>query len=97
MTNPTPETTLHNQIISAGWQNFNNKLTKTYKLPNFASALAIANQIGAIAEKIGHHPEISFTWGKLTVQTTTHDQGNTLTEKDYQLAKLIEELNQNPE
>jgi 4a-hydroxytetrahydrobiopterin dehydratase len=71
------------------WKNDNNKLTREFKFSNFLTALDFVNLVGATSEKIGHHPEIWFTWGKVIITTTTHDTGNTVTQKDLQLALAI--------
>lgn len=48
------------------------KLRRTFKFPNFVSALEFANQVGEIAEEEGHHPVITLTWGRATVTWYTH-------------------------
>jgi len=75
------------------WQELDNKLTKTFIFQNFLEALAFVNQVGSVAESLGHHPEIWFTWGKVTIATTTHDEGNSITEKDRKLILEIDKLN----
>ncbi|MDR9402314.1 MAG: 4a-hydroxytetrahydrobiopterin dehydratase [Halothece sp. Uz-M2-17] len=47
-------------------------LERVYPLPNFESALALAQRIGEIAEQEQHHPTLIVEWGKLTVQWWTH-------------------------
>jgi 4a-hydroxytetrahydrobiopterin dehydratase len=74
----------------AGWEVVDNHhLLKTYKFPDFVTALAFVNQIGAIAESMNHHPDIELSWGKVVVKTFTHDT-NGLTRKDYTLANKID-------
>lgn len=48
------------------------KLKRTYKFDDFASALAFTNAIGQIAEDEGHHPILITQWGKVTVTWWTH-------------------------
>lgn len=48
------------------------RLERTFKFPDFASALAFTNQVGAIAEGEGHHPALLTEWGKVTVTWWTH-------------------------
>ncbi len=48
------------------------KLERNYRFKNFAEALAFVNQVGALAEQENHHPNLSFTWGEVTVQWWTH-------------------------
>ena len=74
------------------WQEKNNKLTREFQFKNFAFAIDFVNKVGEIAEKLGHHPEIWFTWGRVVISTTTHDKDNTITDKDHQLTAKIDEL-----
>ncbi len=48
------------------------RLERIFKLKNFAEALKLTNQIGAIAEAEDHHPLIVTEWGRVTVQWWTH-------------------------
>jgi len=63
-------------------------ISKDFALPDFASALALANRIGAAAERQGHHPDLEVSWGKLRVTLSTHDVGG-LSQKDFALAAAI--------
>jgi 4a-hydroxytetrahydrobiopterin dehydratase len=81
---------LHQQL-GGGWQIVNNHhLEKLYKFSDFVSALAFTNKIGAIAEEVGHHPDIYLTWGKVRVEIFTHTV-NGLTKNDFILAAKIEQ------
>jgi 4a-hydroxytetrahydrobiopterin dehydratase len=66
-------------------------IAKTYSFPDFVSALAFVNRIGAVAEAEGHHPDIYLAWGKVGVQIWTHKIDG-LTESDFVLAAKIERL-----
>jgi 4a-hydroxytetrahydrobiopterin dehydratase len=48
------------------------QLERTYKFPDFKSAIAFTNRIAEIAETEGHHPAILTEWGKVTVTWWTH-------------------------
>lgn len=61
------------------------QLSRTFLCPDFASALGLANRIGAVAEELDHHPELSISWGKLNVIVWTH-RVNGLTELDFMFA-----------
>ena len=50
-------------------------LEREFRFKNFADALAFTNKIGAIAEQLNHHPDISLGWGKVRVTMWTHDAG----------------------
>jgi 4a-hydroxytetrahydrobiopterin dehydratase len=66
-------------------------LTRIYKFPDFKSALAFVNQVGAIAEEQGHHPDILLGWGKAEITIWTHAVDG-LTESDFILAAKIDRL-----
>jgi 4a-hydroxytetrahydrobiopterin dehydratase len=60
-------------------------LDKTYRVKNFARALELVNQIGAIAEEQNHHPDLTLAWGRVGVQIWTHKIKG-LTESDFVFA-----------
>jgi 4a-hydroxytetrahydrobiopterin dehydratase len=66
-------------------------LKKVFQFPDFKQALAFVNKVGEIAEREGHHPEITFTWGKAEVTTWTHAV-NGMTESDFILAAKIDKI-----
>ncbi|MEX0587336.1 MAG: 4a-hydroxytetrahydrobiopterin dehydratase [Patescibacteria group bacterium] len=63
-------------------------LKKRFTFPDFKTALAFVNKVGAMAEEIGHHPEISFGWGFAEIQIYTH-KINGLHEADFVFAAKI--------
>ena len=60
-------------------------LSRDYRFPDFVSALAFVNRVGAVAEENGHHPDITLTWGKVRIEIYTHAIDG-LTESDFVLA-----------
>jgi 4a-hydroxytetrahydrobiopterin dehydratase len=48
------------------------RLERTYKFPDFQTALAFTNKVGEEAENQGHHPALLTEWGKVTVTWWTH-------------------------
>lgn len=66
-------------------------IAREFKFPDFKQALAFVNQVGAIAEEQGHHPDIFLTWGKAEITTWTHKIDG-LTESDFILAAKIDKL-----
>ncbi|BBO15875.1 4a-hydroxytetrahydrobiopterin dehydratase [Candidatus Brocadia pituitae] len=83
--------TLQKQV--GGWDVVEeHHLLKTFKFPDFRKALDFVNKVGEIAEQEGHHPVITFTWGKVEIKIYTH-KINGLTESDFILAAKIDALN----
>lgn len=78
--------------LGSGWEVVDgHHLTKTYDFPDFARALAFVNRLGELAEEVGHHPEICFTWGKVSVEIYTHKIDG-LAEADFVWAARAERL-----
>ncbi len=78
-------------IAPSGWKRrADTRLVKTFLFPDFAAALAFVNRVGEIAEKQGHHPDLLLAWGRVDVETWSHDAGG-ITERDLQLAAAIDQ------
>ena len=92
---PSP---LDSQAIQAalkgldGWIYQDSKLLKDIEFRSFKDALAFINQVGILAEKQNHHPEIFNCYRKVQLKLSTHDAGNCVTEKDLTLARAIQLL-----
>ncbi|MEX2512008.1 MAG: 4a-hydroxytetrahydrobiopterin dehydratase [Cyclobacteriaceae bacterium] len=74
------------------WKEENNKLVKTFEFKDFTEAFAFMTKVAFLAEAHGHHPNWSNAYNKVTFELTTHDKGNTITQKDKDLAKAIDAL-----
>lgn len=66
-------------------------IRRTVRLPGFAQAIALVNDIAQAAEQFDHHPDIDIRYNKLYLALSTHSEG-ALTEKDFSLAARIDEL-----
>jgi len=76
------------------WTEINNKLQKEFQFENFLQALDFVNKVGKIAESSQHHPDIQIhSYNKVLIQAQTHDQGHIVTQKDHDLANLIDNIN----
>ena len=72
--------------LDEGWEVPGDKrLERTYRVKNFAEALALANRVGAIAEEQQHHPDLYVAWGRLRVEVWTHKIDG-LTASDFYFA-----------
>jgi 4a-hydroxytetrahydrobiopterin dehydratase len=83
------QTKLHS---AEGWQRADvggkPGIEKTFKTGSFLKGLALVTHVAVLAEKAGHHPDVTLTYPKVTLQLTTHDAGG-LTDKDFALAAEI--------
>ncbi len=74
------------------WQVVNeHHLCKSIRTKNFKKALELANQVGALAEQEGHHPDLLVRWGELKIELYTHKVDG-LTEADFVLAAKIDKI-----
>jgi 4a-hydroxytetrahydrobiopterin dehydratase len=74
------------------WTTENNKLKKDFQFKNFSEAFAFMTRVALIAEKMDHHPTWTNTYNKVSIELSTHDAGNVVTDKDRRLAEAIDKL-----
>lgn len=74
------------------WKEEDNKLKRTFEFSNFVEAFGFMSSVALIAEKMDHHPNWSNVYNKVEIELTTHDAGNTVTDKDRKLAQEIDKL-----
>jgi 4a-hydroxytetrahydrobiopterin dehydratase len=82
------------QIAEAGltgWANLLGGLQTRIATGNFATGLAVVNSIGAAAEDMNHHPDITLTYGHVDVRLSSHDE-NGVTDRDIRLARTISDI-----
>ena len=74
------------------WLIKDGKLTRTYQFANFILTIDFINALAQIAETQNHHPDLTlFAYKNLKIEIYTHDK-DSITTKDYELAKAIEKL-----
>lgn len=74
------------------WKEENNKLTRTFEFVDFTEAFSFMTRVAFLAESHQHHPNWSNVYNKVIIELTTHDKGNTITEKDRKLADAIDKI-----
>ena len=73
------------------WTIENNALHKTFTFKDFFSAVDFINHTKSYIELVNHHPTWENTYNKIYIKLQTHDAGNTLTQKDYDLANYFDQ------
>jgi 4a-hydroxytetrahydrobiopterin dehydratase len=76
----------------SNWKEEDNCLKGEFKFKDFTQAWAFMSEVAINAEKQNHHPNWSNVYNKVTIHLTTHDAGNTVTEKDRKLSSKIDDL-----
>ena len=74
------------------WTEENNKLYRKVSFKDFSEAFAFMTRVAMLCEKADHHPTWTNTWSTVEIWLSTHDAGNTVTNKDKSLASKIDEL-----
>jgi 4a-hydroxytetrahydrobiopterin dehydratase len=64
------------------------RIQRTSRFRNFRESLAFVEEVGELAEAEGHHPDISFGWGYVTVSLSTKKIKG-LHENDFIMASKI--------
>ena len=74
-----------------GWYFEDGWIRRVYKTDGWPTTLMLVNAIGYLSEAAYHHPDLSVTWGRITVKLSTHSAGG-ITDKDFSLARKIEDV-----
>ena len=77
------------------WTDENNSLYKKFLFRNFSEAFSFMTRVALEAEKMDHHPRWTNVWNQVEIWLSTHDAGNTVTEKDRELAAKIDAIVKN--
>lgn len=67
------------------------QLKRDFTFPDYLDAFMFVARTTVHAEIMKHHPELTLSYGKVTVKTTTHDAKG-LTKLDFDLAKKVENV-----
>jgi 4a-hydroxytetrahydrobiopterin dehydratase len=74
------------------WEEKNNTLYRKFEFKNFSEAFAFMTRVALEAEKMDHHPAWTNVYNTVEISLSTHDAGNTVTDRDRKLAKKIDAL-----
>jgi 4a-hydroxytetrahydrobiopterin dehydratase len=75
----------------SAWTVVNAKLHREFRFPDFVHAFGFMTACALTAESMGHHPEWSNVYNRVTVDLTTHDAGG-ISAKDFKLAGKMDAL-----
>ncbi|WP_431953351.1 4a-hydroxytetrahydrobiopterin dehydratase [Actinacidiphila sp. bgisy167] len=66
-------------------------LRRTYRLPHIPAAVFVVH-IAQIQDELNHHSDLLLGYQTVVVTVTTHAAGGRLTERDFGLARRIEDI-----
>ncbi len=70
--------------LEDGW------IRRKYKTSGWKGTLMVVNTVGHLAEAAWHHPDLAVSYAFVTVKLMNH-AAKGITDKDFELAKKIEE------
>lgn len=74
------------------WQTVNNQLYRKITFKDFNEAFEFLQKVAMVAEEQNHHPKITNEWNTVQLWLSTHEAGNTVTDKDVTLSNAIDEI-----
>jgi 4a-hydroxytetrahydrobiopterin dehydratase len=74
-----------------GWAYLLGGLQTRIHTKNFAAGLSIINAIGAAAEEMNHHPDLTLRYTHVDIRLTSHDERG-VTDRDIRLGRAISSI-----
>ena len=80
--------------LNEGWEYLESEgsLKKVFEFKGFLKTMSFVNAVAWQANLQMHHPDMQVSFNKCVIQITTHDSGNKITQKDFDLAMAIDAL-----
>jgi 4a-hydroxytetrahydrobiopterin dehydratase len=66
-------------------------LVRAFQFADFKQTMEFVNKVAAIAEEEGHHPDMSVSYGDVSIELTTHAIHG-LSENDFIVAAKIDQI-----
>ncbi|MFC8373220.1 MULTISPECIES: 4a-hydroxytetrahydrobiopterin dehydratase [unclassified Streptomyces] len=75
-----------------GWSLDGDRLTRSYRLGSHFAATAMTVHIAQVQEELDHHSDLTLGYDTVALSVHTHSAGGAVTEKDFELARRVEDL-----
>jgi 4a-hydroxytetrahydrobiopterin dehydratase len=79
-----------------GWAEIEGALEREFRFRDFKEALAFVNEVGELAERENHHPDVEIHWNRVKLRWWTHVQ-QAITERDLEMARRTNSLSEQME
>ena len=83
------EARLKEELVN--WNYENGWIRRKYKTSGWKATLMVVNTVGHLAEAAWHHPDLTVSYAFVIIKLMNH-AAKGITEKDFDLAKKIEEV-----
>jgi 4a-hydroxytetrahydrobiopterin dehydratase len=74
------------------WTENNHALLRSFRFEDFSSAFAFMTRVALVAEQMDHHPNWYNSYNKVDITLSSHDAGDTVTDRDRKLAAAIDKI-----
>jgi 4a-hydroxytetrahydrobiopterin dehydratase len=75
-----------------GWSLDGDRLSRSYRLGSHGAATAMVVHIAQVQEELDHHSDLTLGYNTVSLSVHTHSAGGAVTEKDFELARKVEDL-----
>jgi 4a-hydroxytetrahydrobiopterin dehydratase len=73
------------------WERDGDTIRRRYKFEDFRAAIAFVNSLVEVAEAEDHHPDITISYSRVTLELSTHSIGG-LSDNDFIMAAKLDRL-----
>ncbi len=74
-----------------GWYYEGDTIRRVYETDGWPTTVMLVNALGFCAEAADHHPDLTVSWGRVTVALSTHSAKG-ITDKDFELARKCDDV-----
>ena len=78
-------------LAAKDWERLGDMLVRSWQFPSSRRSLEFVNQVAALADRLGHHPDIILSFRTVRLELSTHSVGG-LTEGDFAFAAEVNSL-----
>ncbi|MGW7254415.1 4a-hydroxytetrahydrobiopterin dehydratase [Streptomyces sp. NPDC054834] len=75
-----------------GWSIDGDRIARSYRLGSHFAATAMVVHIAQVQDELDHHSDLTLGYNTVSLTVNTHSAGGVVTEKDFELARRVEEL-----
>ncbi|MGW4817534.1 4a-hydroxytetrahydrobiopterin dehydratase [Streptomyces sp. NPDC004227] len=75
-----------------GWSVDGDRLTRSFRLGSHFAATAMVVHIAQVQEELNHHSDLTLGYNRVSLSVNTHSAGGAVTEKDFELARRVQDL-----
>ncbi|MFF9407513.1 4a-hydroxytetrahydrobiopterin dehydratase [Streptomyces anandii] len=75
-----------------GWSLDGDRLSRSFRLGSHFAAAAMVVHIARVQDELDHHSDLTLGYNTVSLKVNTHSAGGVVTEKDFELARRVQEL-----